>query len=144
MRRAILVFAAMAAVAALSAGGALAAPPPSLKATVCANTATPQQLVVTQTWKNAGPADIAGPYTIVYDFQSGPTTFDTVDRQYIANPGDMVSGSQSDTFNPFVGPSGFVPWDSYFSVAVTWNVNQTTTVSTTVTEPKNGWRTCKN
>jgi hypothetical protein len=128
---------------ALSDSSALAASPPSLRATVCVNTATPQQLIINQSWKNAGPADFAGFFDIVYSFQSGPTTFDTVDRQYLANAGQLTSGSQTDTFNSFVGPNGFVPWNTYSSVSATWVVGGTTTVADTVTQPKHGWRTCK-
>ena len=47
-------------IAALSATGAHAAAPPSLRATVCVDTASPPHLLMTQTWRNAGPADFAG------------------------------------------------------------------------------------
>ena len=55
----------------------------------------------------------------------------------------MVSGTQTDTFNAFFGTEGPVPWNTYSSVSATWVVNGSTTVSDTVTLPKNGWRTCK-
>jgi hypothetical protein len=55
----------------------------------------------------------------------------------------MVSGTQTDTFNAFIGESGPVPWNTYFRVDATRVVNGTTTVSDVVTQPKNGWRTCR-
>jgi hypothetical protein len=130
-------------IAALSAINAQAATPPSLRATVCVDTASPPHLAITQTWKNAGPADFAGMFDIVYTFQYGPSSYESIDRQYVANAGQMVSGTQTDTFNAFIGESGPVPWNTYFRVDATWVVNGTTTVSDVVTQPKNGWRTCK-
>jgi hypothetical protein len=140
-RRSVVALCAL--IAALSATGAHAAAPPSLRATVCVDTASPPHLLMTQTWRNAGPADFAGMFDIVYAFQYGPNSFDSVDRQYIANAGQMVSGTQTDTFNAFIGAEGPVPWNTYSSVSATWVVNGSTTVSDTVTQPKNGWRTCK-
>jgi hypothetical protein len=144
MRMAIAVVAA-AVVAAVSLGSALAASPPQLRLSACVNTQTPPQFVINQTWKNAGPADFGGPYVIVYDFISSLSPFaaDTIPLNYLANPGGLVSGSQFDVFNSWIAPSGFVPWNDYIRVDVTYNVNQTTTVSSTLTKPKMGWRTCK-
>jgi hypothetical protein len=140
-RRSVVALGAL--IAALSATGAHAAAPASLRATVCVDTASPPHLLMTQTWKNAGPANFAGVFDIVYTFQYGPSSYESIDRQYVATAGQMVSGTQTDTFNAFIGESGPVPWNTYFRVDATWVVNGTTTVSDVVTQPKNGWRTCK-
>jgi hypothetical protein len=144
MRKGLMVL-AVAVVAAVFVGNAVSATPPSLRASACINAASPQQLVVTQTWKNAGPADFGGQYDIVFDFISSLSPFvaDTVDNKYLANVGDLVSGSQFDLFNSFIGPSGFVPWNNYIRVDVTYVVGGTTTVSDTILKPKNGWKACK-
>jgi hypothetical protein len=143
IQRGSAVVALGALIAALFAMDAQAAAPPSLRATVCIDTASPPHLVMTQTWKNAGPADFAGVFDIVYTFQYGPSSYESIDRQYVATAGQMVSGRQTDTFNAFIGESGPVPWNTYFRVDATWVVNGTTTVSDVVMQPKNGWRTCR-
>ena len=143
--RMTMVVAVAAVVAAISLSSALAASPPQLRLTACVNTQSPPQLVITQTWKNAGPADFGGAYVIVYDFiySLSPFLADTVQLNYLSNTGGLVSGSQFDVFNSFLGTSGFVPWDNYVRIDVTYNVNLTTTVSSTINQPKQGWRTCK-
>ena len=132
-----------AVVAALSAASAPAASPPSLRLSACVDTASPPHLVLTQTWRNAGPADFAGLFHIVYDFQYGPSSWDTISQEYLGNAGQMVSGTQTDTFNSFFSESGPVSWNTYSTVTATWVVGGTTTVSDTVARPKNGWRTCR-
>jgi hypothetical protein len=59
-----------------------------------------------------GPGGLRRDVPIVYAFQYGPNSFDSVDRQYIANAGQMVSGTQTDTFNAFFGTEGPVPWNT--------------------------------
>jgi hypothetical protein len=145
MRKAISML-AVAIVAAVLVSGSLAASPPSLRLKACVNDASPPQFVITQTWRNAGPADFGGFYVIVYDFISSlgpPLVADTIPLNYLANPGGLASGSQFDTFNSFLGPTGFVPWNNYIRVDVTYNVNLTTTVSSTLLQPKMGWRSCR-
>src|SRR5262245_59794873 len=80
------------AVAGVLAGTAVSASPPSLRASACVNTSAPPQIVVTQSWKNAGPATFGGQYNIVFDFISSlsPFTADTVNNSYLANTGDLV------------------------------------------------------
>lgn len=138
MRKAFSVLAVL-VVAAAFVGSASSARQPSLKLSACVNAASPQQLVVTQTWWHAGPADFAGQYTIVFNFYLNGVYDSSIDNNYIAAAGDLVSGTQTDTFNPFIGTA----WNDWTRVDATYVVGGTTTVSGTVNKPKNGWRACK-
>jgi hypothetical protein len=124
----------------VAVGAANAAPAPSLKVTACVlATGGQPQLVVTQTYRN-GPATFGGAWVDSFAFYNAGVYEQTVNRDYLANLGDLASGTQTDTFNFFVGAAS---WNDYTRVEVAFVANAATLFRADVFQPKNGWRACR-